>query len=140
MRGYKTYLRILDELGWPNIFIVGPEQFEHVEGEKWEKADYGVSSDWYPVITIRKGLKGRVLANTIYHELAHQLFPHRPHWWVYLYGYVMARGGGEWIRNEYYGHTVDDLPPRPKLLELTRRAVKRFNERTIRKARKLSRV
>lgn len=135
----RTYLKILDELGWPNIYLVPPEQLERVEGEKLH-GDFGMSSDYQPIITVHKGhrketppveggLRGRKLKNVIYHEIAHQLWPHRRHWWIECFAEVMAGGGGKGWYSRHFGHSVDEMPSREYLLKLARRAVVRFNKR-----------
>lgn len=122
-----TFLRILRELEWPNIYLVTPIQFEKVEGETI-KGSYGISSVRHPVFALAKGLRGRVLANTIYHELSHHLFPTRPHWWIECLAERMAGGGGKGYYSIKYGHSVDEMPSRAKCLQLMRKAVKRYNE------------
>lgn len=90
------------------------------------EGDYGICAAKYPVFTIRKGLRGRVKENVIYHEIAHILFPNRPHWWVECFGEKMARGGGRGYWSVKFNKTIDDLPPRSRLLELARRASRRL--------------
>lgn len=121
----RTCFKILKELEFPPVFLISTEQYEHIDGCSLED-DYGISSVVYPVFTIRKGLRGRVKENVIYHEIGHLLFPHRPHWWVEAFAEKMARGGGKGFFCARYGHSVDDLPPRSRLLELARRASKRM--------------
>jgi hypothetical protein len=102
-------------------------QFEHIEGMKVHGL-WGCASDSEPVITISHGMRGKVLANTIYHELGHKLFPSRPHWWVDLYGMIMAKGGGGGIYSAKYHKTAADMPSREQLLKLSRRASLKFNQ------------
>jgi hypothetical protein len=123
----KTFKNILDELGWPNIYLISSEQFEHIDGDKM-RGLYGIASDHEPVISINTGLRGRVLRNTLYHEIAHHLFPHRPHWWIECFAEKMAGGGGRGYYSNLTGHTPDELPTRTSLLAVARRASKRFNE------------
>lgn len=123
----KAYNAILEELGWPNIFLVSPEQFKKIDGEGLEQS-YGISGDKYPIIAIRKGLVWKTLRNTIYHEIAHIIFPHRDHWWIEAYAEKMAGGGGTGIYCEEYGHSIDELPSREKLLALSRKASARLNK------------
>jgi len=55
---------------------------------------------------------------TIYHELAHVLFPHKPHWWIECFADKMV---GSKTRGRYalkYGHGVEELPPRTQLISL----------------------
>ena len=121
-------LRILAELDYPPIFMISPEQFEHIEGATLKGCD-GISSTDYPVFTIRRGLRGKARANTIYHELAHILFPSRPHWWVDLFGEIMARGGGRGYWAKKYNKSLEDMPPRSYLLKLARRASRRMKRK-----------
>lgn len=124
----KAYTDILEEIGWPNIYLIPSKQFEHIDGDKI-RGLYGIASDYQPVITVNTGLERKVLKNSLWHELAHHLWPSWRHWKVFLYGLIMARGGGDWMRKEYYGHTVDEMPDRKKLLHMTRLAVIRFNKK-----------
>ena len=89
----RTYLKILEELDWPSIFMIESAQFEKVEGDSI-KGNYGISSIDKPVITIKGGIRGRVLKNTIYHEIAHHLFPNKKHWWIECAAERLACGGG----------------------------------------------
>lgn len=123
----RTFLRILEELNWPKIYLVDPKQFETLEGDK-VKGLYGISARRHPAISLDKGLRGRVLANTIYHELSHHLFPARHHWWIECLAERMAGGGGRGYYSVKYGHSVDEMPSRAKCLQLMRKAVKRYNE------------
>lgn len=121
------FLKIMAELDYPPIWMISPEQFKHVEGVS-VKGCYGVSSTTYPVFTIDGGLRGKIRANTIFHECGHILFPHRPHWWIDLFGEIMARGGGRGYWANKYSKTPDDMPSRSKLLKLARRASQRMKK------------
>lgn len=123
----KTYIKILEELDWPNIYLVSPQQFEHAEGDKI-KGNYGIASDYQPIVTIARGLRGRKLSNTIYHEIGHHLFKFRPHWWIECFAEKMAGGGGRGDYSVKFGHTIDELPARSALLKIAQRASRRFNE------------
>jgi hypothetical protein len=116
-------MRILEELQFPPIFMIPLEQYEHIDGCSLS-GDYGISSVKYPVFAIRKGLRGRVKENVIYHEIFHLIFPHWKHWRVECAAERMARGGGRGYFSVKYGHTVDDVPPRARLLATARRAAK----------------
>lgn len=119
------YLKILKELDWPPVYMVNPEQFEHVDGNS-VRGCYGISNAFHRIFTVKRGLTGKVRANTIYHEIGHILFPSKPHWWIDLYGEKMARGGGKGYWSTVYGKTLEDLPSRARLVELSRRASKRM--------------
>ena len=123
----RTFLRILDELGWPNVYLVDPEQFKNVDGVSID-GSFGIASVEHPIISIEKGLRGRALRNTIYHEIGHHLFPHRPHWWIECAAERLANGGGRGCWSKKYGHTVDEMPTRVVLLNLFKKASKRFND------------
>lgn len=124
----RTFLKILEELDWPPIYLVHEKQFEMTEGDKLQ-GDFGMSSCESRVITIRKGLRGRVLKNVLYHEAGHVLFPSKPHWWIENFAEVMARGGGRGYWAKKYGKPVEDMPPRARLLALARRASRRLKGR-----------
>lgn len=122
------FLKILAELDWPPIFLISPEQFTHIEGTTLKGSD-GIASTSYPTITIKRGLRGKVKSNVIYHELAHHLFPSRPHWWVDNFGEVMARGGGRGYWAKKYNKYLEDMPTRSRLLKLARRASRRMKRK-----------
>jgi hypothetical protein len=121
----RTFAKIIEELGYPPVFLVSPEQFQQVEGISL-KGSFGIASGTYPIIAIRKGLRGRVKANTLYHEAFHILFPHRPHWYIECCAEKMARGGGRGFWSVKYGKSVDDVPSRARILQLARRASERL--------------
>lgn len=121
----RTCVKILRELDWPPVFLISVEQYEHIDGCSLE-GDYGISSVKYPVFAIRKGLRGRVKENVIYHEVFHVLFPHWEHWRVECAAERMARGGGRGYWSVRFDKTVDDVPSRARILELARRASKRM--------------
>lgn len=121
------FLKILAELDWPPIFLISPEQFIHLEGATLKGCE-GIASTEYPTIAIKRGLRGKAKANVIYHELAHHLFPSRPHWWIDNFGEVMARGGGRGYWAGTYNKPLKDMPPRSYLLKLARRASRRMKK------------
>lgn len=118
-------MKILAELDFPPVFLISIEQYERIDGCSLE-GDYGISSVKYPVFAIRKGLRGRVKENVIWHEVLHLLFPHWKHWRVECSAERMARGGGRGYWSAKFGKTVEDVPSRSRILELARRASKRM--------------
>lgn len=122
------FLKILEELGYPPIFMIDPKQFEHIEGVSL-KGCHGISSKIYPVFSIHRGTRGRVRLNTIWHEVGHLLFPHWKHWRIDLFGEIMARGGGRGHWATKFNKTPKDMPSRAHLLKLARRASKRMKVR-----------
>lgn len=129
----REFIKILEELGWPRIYLVDRAQFSSIDHDigpkEWREGLYGVASDQAPVISIKESLTGRERRNVIHHEIAHHLFPHRPHWWIEAYAQKMARGGGTGEYCKKYNHSVDDLPVRERLVLISRRASARFNKR-----------
>lgn len=133
----KTYLTILEELGWPKVYLVSDQQYRAIVGEgiyrdkhnkRWKDTYDGASGDKdAPIVTLRHNLHGKVLRNTIYHEVLHILFPWQPHWWIECAAEVMARGGGKGYYSGVYGHSVADLPKREELLKRIKRQVLKFN-------------
>lgn len=124
----KLFTRILEELGWPRIFLVSPEQFHEIEG--WDPADvWGGAGEKAPIITIVGKQSYKMRCNTIYHEILHHLFPHRPHWWIEASAQRLAKGGGRGEYSKLSGHTVYDVPNRDVLIKLSRRASDRFNNK-----------
>lgn len=122
-----NYAQIIRELEYPPIFLVSPAHFEHTDGDRMDGDTlYGMASKYFPIIVLRPGLKGKVRTNVIYHELAHHLFPHRPHWWIEAFAEKMARGGGKGLYCTKYGHSIADLPSRKHLLNTAIRAVRRM--------------
>ena len=133
----RKFIKILEELGWPRIYLVSIEQYHSIDGDVGPKqfrneGYYGISSDYAPIIALGGGLVGRSYSNTIYHEIAHHLWPNKHHWWIEAFGEKMAGGGGRGKFCKKFDHTVDDLPPRDELLRLARLASRRFNEKRTR--------
>lgn len=124
----RTAMKILQELGFPPVFLISIEQYEHVDGCSLE-GDFGISSVKYPVFAIRKGLRGRVKLNVIYHEILHVLFPHWRHWRIECAAEVMAGGGGRGYWSKIYGKTINDVPSRKRLLKLARSASERMKRK-----------
>lgn len=133
----KSYLTILEELGWPKIFLVPDAQYRAIEGEglyrdkhnkRWEDTYDGASGDEAPVVTLRHNLRGKVLRNTIYHEILHILYPWRKHWWIECAAELLAGGGGRGYYSDKYNHTPEDIKhTQEELLIQVRRQVLRFN-------------
>ena len=124
----KTFLEIMEELGWPPVYMIPPEQFRAYDGKALDSTTYGEAANYYPIITIRSDLEGKIRENTIYHEIAHHLWPWKPHWWIDIFGEKMAGGGGMGWYARHYKKTPDDLPPRQKLVKMARRQADKLKE------------
>jgi hypothetical protein len=131
----KGFLKIIEELDFPPIFLVHHKQFEMIEGEERRNDNkvtdlaVGLAAIYYPVFTIHPWLEGRERDNVIYHELAHHLWPYKPHWWIEIFAQKMARGGGKGFYSAKYKKTIRDLPPRAKLLQMARAQSARIKKR-----------
>lgn len=124
----REFDHILAELDWPMIFLVSAKQFEKIDGDRLE-GSCGISNINYNIITISRGLRGKVLKNTIWHEIFHILFPSWNHWKIEAAAERMARGGGRGVYCSRHGHTVDEMPSRKELLIRARRAALRHNRK-----------
>lgn len=120
----------MSEIDYPPIFLVSPEQFWKLE-KKSIKGCYGISGEKHPIISITSGLRGKVKANTIWHEVLHILFPRWKHWRIECAAERLAGGGGRGYFSKKYGHTVDEMPPREKLISIVRRASARMKKKTL---------
>lgn len=122
-----SWLGILALLGWPDIYLLSPEQFAHVTGKKPLGTEWaGDSDDKRRIITVHPGMRGKQRTNTLWHETAHVLWPWREHWWIYLFGCRMAGGGGDGGEKWKKGHELAEMPCRARLLELARRQSERL--------------
>jgi hypothetical protein len=122
----RLFDHILEELGWPAIYLVSPEQFKELEG--WNPLDvWGGQGDKHPIITVVGKPDRKMRRNIIYHEILHHLFPRKPHWWIEVVAQKLAKGGGRGEFSIISGHTVYDVPSRDELIKLAKRASKRFN-------------
>lgn len=135
----KTFLLILEEFGWPKVYLVSPKQFEQVDGSDLYKKNpdgtetIGISAVVAPVFTLRHNLRGKALRNTIYHEILHILYPWQHEWWVECAAEKLANGGGRGWYSKKYNHTPEELPIREKLLTNVRKQVVKFNKRRYRR-------
>lgn len=135
----RSYLTILEELGWPKIYLVSDRQYRAIEGaglyrdkhnKRWDDTYDGASGEEAPVVTLRHNLRGKRLRNTIYHEILHKLYPYWRHWKIECAAELLAGGGGRGYYSEHFQHTPEDLhKTREELLLQVRRQVVRFNMR-----------
>jgi hypothetical protein len=124
----RLFDHILEELDWPAIYLVSPEQFYKIEGWNPLTTDvWGGQGEISPTITVVGKPSAKMRRNIIYHEIFHHLFPNKPHWWVELAAERMAKGGGKGEYTKISGHTLDDVPSREVIVKLAKRASKRFN-------------
>lgn len=133
----RTWLKVLEIFGWPNVYLIPPKQFEQVEGPKYklyhkdpDGSSYtGFASRYEPCITSHHGMRGKKLVNNLAHELLHKVQPWRRHWEIECMAERIAGGGGRGYYSTKYNHTVDDVPSREKVIKSIRISTKRFNAR-----------
>lgn len=138
----SVYLEVMELMGWPNVYLIPPAQFQHVEGPKfclhkrgsgnrrYTGSDYtGFSSDKEPVVTSLDKMSIKELKNNFIHEVEHQIVPWRKHWWIECAAEKLAGGGGRGYYSTKYGHTPDDVPSKEKLIRIFRKASRKFNAR-----------
>lgn len=123
----KRFLKIIKELNYPPVFLIHHEQFAMLDGADKREENMvgdmvaGIASVRYPVITVHPWLEDAEMRNTIYHEIAHHLWPWKPHWWIDLFGEKMAGGGGRGYWAAKNKKKLSDLPSRRTLLQMARR-------------------
>lgn len=113
-----------------NVRLVTPKEFNEISGYSlgsfWGRADTRKE-----VITVKRNRSLRRIRHTIAHELAHLLFPTKPHWWIECFAYRIVP-----VKNEYgrygrytrrYGHSYRELPSKTRLIEIANRAAKRLD-------------
>ena len=138
----SVYLEVLELMGWPNVYLVHPVQFQHIEGPKfclhkrgigtgrYTGSEYtGFASEKEPAITSLDKMSTKELKNNLIHENLHKTLPWKRHWWIECAAEKLARGGGRGYYSAKYNHTPDDLPPYDVLLKQIQRASKRYNRR-----------
>jgi len=131
----KGFLKIIKELNYPPIFLVSPHQFSMIDGEGKKDENslsalvVGIAATGYPIITIHSTLEGKERDNTIYHELAHHLWPWRQHWWIEMFAEKMANGGGRGYYSKKYKKKRTDLPTKARLRNMARRQAEKLKER-----------
>jgi hypothetical protein len=131
----RVFLKIMKQLNYPPIFLIPPKQFEMIDGEEKRNENmldaetFGIAATYYPVISVRDDIGGKTLANVIWHEIAHHLWPWRQHWWIEAFAERMADGGGKGMYCKKYGHSVADVPSKKKLLQMARRQAEKLKEK-----------
>lgn len=124
----KAFTAVLQELNWPELYLVTPKQFAKLPGG-WDIGnDAGGAIEDQGVITVNRGFRGKARLNTIWHEIFHVLYPKWPEWKCYFVGFRMAGGGGTGGESCTQGHTLDEIPSRATLLRMARRQVERYRK------------
>jgi len=128
--------KIKQQLGNPPVSLVDQQTFKELTGVGlnnyvgrygWYVDSFG---NIYYIITLRYRKRTiPQIKKTIYHEIAHILFPSKPHWWIECFAEKLSgcKGYKHWATK--YNHSTKDLPSRKKLIELAIKASKRLNSK-----------
>lgn len=94
-----------------------PEDFERFTGYALESegcigyVDYNSRK-----LTIATDLSKSETKMVICHELAHCIFPEKPHWFIEYFAYKVSKRRGKGTYTERYNHSNRDLPNREMLI------------------------
>jgi hypothetical protein len=124
----RSFEAMLAELGQPPIRLVFASEWRLLAGRGIGSAEGRASRRGRVVTTRYRRRDLPTIETTLWHEVAHILFPHRPHWWIECYAARMT-GGPTGRYSQRYRHTPDELPTRAELLVLGRRASRRLRRR-----------
>jgi len=135
------YKKISDQIGGTEVSLLPPEQFlklarpeEFAEFGSFAPGVWACASPEHRAITVMKNRPLTDIERRLWHELAHILFPDKPHWWVECFAAKMVplqddRWGGGWVgryaRQER--RSPDELPSKEQLIELASEAVARLS-------------
>lgn len=122
-----VFSSIMDEIGSPGIHLVTQAEFKRITGRGLNRY-WGRANVEHRVITVRNNLTHEQAVNIIWHEIAHLLYPKKPHWWIECYAAVMSRNESVMRFARRYRHDPSELPGRYCLLEITRVAVRKYNK------------
>lgn len=92
-----------------------PEDFEKITGNNIE-GNIGFMDYGHHKITVLGDLSESETDMVIHHELAHAIFPEKPHWWVEVFAHKVSKRQGKGTYTERYNHSNRDLPNRKMLI------------------------
>ena len=118
----RSFAAILNKIDNPPIRLVPEKEFGEIAG--CTLGSYvGRASPYHKIIAVRYN---RPLVNikvTLWHEIAHILWPKKPHWWIECLAAKMTGGNiGKYSRR--YAHNPSELPTKTKCLELAKKRTK----------------
>ena len=112
------------------VRLVTPTEFKELSGVSLSHF-CGRADRKNKIVTIRRKKPIRTIRNVIVHELAHCLFPSKPHWWIECFSYriipVKYYDGQVGRYTKRYRHTPDELPSKKRLIEMANKAAKRLD-------------
>jgi len=117
----KIFKECKELLGNPDIRLVPKDEWVKIT-DKNVGDNVGMSNDYFNIITVvPEDLSTSEIREVTFHEIAHIIFPNKPHWWIGCYSSVVAQTK-DWFcyHAERYGHTKDELPNRARLIEMAR--------------------
>ena len=121
------YADILAQVGNPPIELLTPTEYAARTGHGLGNF-YGMSNNRHNVITVRKSRPDADVRNTLWHEIAHILFPSKPHWWIECFAAVMAPTDDVGRYATRYAKTPADMPSKAELLRLARLSAARLRK------------
>lgn len=107
--------------------LVTATEFEAITGSQLG-AFWGRASREHRIIAVKYNRSLFAIKATLWHELAHVLFPSKPHWWVECFAAKMLPGADIGRYSRRYNHTPYDLPSKTKLLQLARKAANKLTD------------
>jgi len=123
------YYKALFGMNNMDVRIVRPKDFKDITGFALGSA-HGKADRKKRVITVKRNRTFLQIRKTIVHELAHLLFPTKPHWWIECFAYriipVKNKYGEVGRYTERYDHSPRDIPSKKKCIELAKKAAKRL--------------
>lgn len=143
---HKLAAQWLEKLGVPEGKVevaVGDKEWREAGNRNPLSPRWGCTMDPGPGFGIARYQKRwrSQIANTIVHEIAHILWPNKPHWWVECFAEKVApKFGREGTRlliasgekrhvgrySKRYGHDIDELPSGKKCIEMARKRARRL--------------
>ena len=118
---------ILKKLGNPPIRLVQSGEFYKITGARLGGFD-GRCHPMRRIITVKRNREFVEIKDVLWHEIAHILFPSKPHWWIECFAQKLS---GSPLAGHYtskYCKSVKDVPSKAKLLDLARKSTARIKE------------
>lgn len=130
----RSFRAILKKVGSPPIKLVSSGEFYEITGARLGSF-CGRCSPKHRIVTVNRNRPLEDIKDTLWHEVAHILFPSKPHWWIECFASKMcgSKPCGSWQRTKNgvmssgvacgryslrYCKSKDDLPNKTKLLDL----------------------
>ena len=122
----KIFNKYKKLFGNPDVKLVIKHEWIRITDEDIGD-NVGMSNGFYKLVTVApETLDGSEIQEVLVHELAHIIFPNKPHWWIECFSSKVARTrDGFMYYSSIYGHTKAELPSRNELIEMAQTKVGR---------------